>query len=229
MISDDQWVVVGDGPSARTMLVCALEQRPCARTITTNGGILLFCPWRLDYYFLADGTACVTYHDAAVAAHKRGTRWITIARNPKRLRDQGLDGADEFLEFTPMPGCGLLVNDIFFDADLPWGEVFNRTIGATHWKFRRGVFTDARLSGITCLQYAVNNGASEISLVGMDGYGPDDCPRCERQTKGLIEPFTQSVVDSCPDVMFRVYGMPRYELTGTNVIHHAEDSLQPVG
>ena len=194
------WIVLGAGPDAREMLRLARARYPHSQIITTNEGIELFAdPDFPDVYVLNDQVASRTYADRAKAIQKRGCRLVTLRRDPQAMRLRGVDHCDEFLPFVSgrlhVPGsyCG-------------------------------------GLSGLLCLQYALNHGAKSVHLVGMNGYtgkrGGDYFDEHEPDNKGrkramhtesIIQPFTQSAVDVCPDVGFVFYGQLNYSVAGQNV------------
>lgn len=79
--------------------------------------------------------------------------------------------------------------------------------------------------GGMALQWAINHGATEVHMVGMEGYtggadyfagqaGTDDGPAYNKQ---VYVPFLQRVISQRPQVQFTVYGNPSYELQGDNV------------
>jgi len=181
---------------------------PDGRIITTNGGIGLFEPPDVpDVYYLNDREACRVYHDRAVWMQRHGTRLATLRRVPSAMASRRVDGFDEFLT---------------------GGQVQNQ--------FSRGGYSGG-LSGLVCLEYAVNHGARRVHLVGMGGYaGQDegdhfsgyatpggDPERKRRHTREIIGPFTQAVVDACQEVEFIFYGRLNYRVTGRNVERIAQE------
>ena len=93
--------------------------------------------------------------------------------------------------------------------------------------FRQGEYASCGLSGLMCLQYALNHEATDVHLVGMEGYGESghyfngnqDCgpEKSVPFTENLIQPFVQSCIDACPDVTFHFYGQLNYKVSGENV------------
>lgn len=197
------WIVCGSGPDAREMLAEARRRYPHARTITTNQGIELFpAPDRPDVYWLSDMHACQIYHDQAMAAQARGTRLVTMRREPRALRERRLDRFDQFV---------------------PGGS------GGAYNQFVRGAYT-AGLSGLLCLSYAIHHGARQIHLVGMNGYtgqaGEDyfaghepgnPGPGRQSHTAAIIEPFVQQAANGCPDIDYILYGRLNWRASGANV------------
>lgn len=196
------WIVLGAGPDAVEMLALARRRCPTARIVTTNGGINLFRPPDVpEVYFLTDQMGCHIYHDPARLMQRHGTRLVTLKRSESSLKSRRVDHFDEFL---------------------PGGPIQNQ--------FVRGGYSGG-LSGLLCLEYAVNHGAKRVHLVGMNGYagveGSDYFDGHEtplnppdkrlRHTREIVEPFTQAVVDACPDVEFVFYGRINYRVAGANV------------
>lgn len=196
------WIICGAGPDAREMLATVRGRYPSATTITTNQGIELFpAPDRPDVYFLTDSCGCRLYHDQAMDAQRRGSRMVTLRREIGPLKDRGLESFDEFVPAGSAKVCN---------------------------QFVRGMYT-AGLTGLLCLQYAINHGAKQVHMVGMNGYiggsgvdyfesdGPANLGITKRShTENIIVPFTQSAIDSCPDVEFIVYGRLNYNVSGAN-------------
>ncbi len=184
------WIVCGAGPDAPQMLALARARHPQARIITTNEGISLFpAPDRPDVYFLTDSYGCQIYHDQAMAAQQRGTWLVTPNREARALKTRRVDQFDEFA----------------------------------------GGF-EGTLSGLMCLEYAVHHGARQIHLVGMNGYtgekngdyfdGHEPTNTGAKRithTQVCIEPFTQRLVASHPEVEFTFYGRLNYRVQGENV------------
>jgi N-acylneuraminate cytidylyltransferase len=198
----NQWIVAGASPSAREGFAAARAAYPMATTITTNGGQGLFDPPdRPDHYILFDSEACVKHREHAKAFAAHGSRTITLHRDSQRaLVTRGVHWFDEFL---PLNG-----------HDHPG-------------RFSQGKYASCGLSGLMCLQYALNHGAQGVHLVGMEGYADsghyfddqaDQGPEKSRRfTRTLIEPFVQSCIDACPDVEFTFYGQLNYRVSGSNV------------
>lgn len=153
----------------------------------------------LDFLFVFDFAACQKYANAAKRMQQDGTRCITLKRKQPEIAQRHLDGFDEFIgpsRFKNNPG----------------------------W-FSRGEWNDMGLSGLWCVQYALNGGATTLHLPGHDGYRgrPTDYdsgeshPIAHDTTFGIIQPAMQAMVDACPDVQFVFYGDLAYEVKGENV------------
>lgn len=202
------WLVVGGSPGAPGQLAALVARYPTSKRITTNSGWKLFhdSGQRLDAYFLTDTTACAT-HGPMVRLHLHpNTRTITLRRELTALQKRGVDWFDEFLP-SDRPESGKPP------------------------AFRPGAYSQScGLSGLFCLQYALNHGARRVHLIGMEGYSGqgndywDDGqtqPKHGEHTERLIRPFLQSCIDTCPRVHFIAHGELRYPLTGENL------SLEP--
>lgn len=196
-----QWIVIGSAPSTPEWLSVVRARYPRAVTITTNAGGKLFePPDRPDYYFLSDSNGCEEYGELVQALASRGTRTITRKRAESALKGRGVEWFDEFIK-DERPGTML--------------------------EFRPGHYCDSGLSGLFCLQYAVNHGACGVHLVGFEGYGDGqhwwDKPGVPAKNKNTaftekyIRPFVQSVVNACPEVTFHFYGDLNYPISGRNV------------
>lgn len=199
------WVVVGASPSAPEHIGPAVACCDHPLTITCNGGIELFDDRPPTYYWVHDMYACETYREPAKAAQAQGTRCVTLARSRPALIKRGLDFFDEFV--------------------VPDGH-FQR------FGYRRDVYTDGGYSGQWITQFALHNGATSLSWVGMEGYRTDGKhrhkdvfheprystpPQSARNTQRLIGPMTQAIVDAWPEVAFRFYGTPTYPICGENL------------
>jgi len=196
-----EWIVVGASQSAPQGLAMAQAHRPNATTITTNGGLRLFSPGNLDYYLLIDMVACDRYSNDSKAYQADGTTLVTLDRLPSALAHRGLSHFDELLSVD---------------------------------RHQRGyvpdIYTDCGFSGLFCTQFALNNGATRLSWVGMEGFRSTPRQQVDdhfhgqlgpakgvHQTERVLGPFLQSVVDQRPDVEFRFYGTPLFSLAGPNL------------
>lgn len=199
---DAAWCVVGSGPDAREMLAKARSRHPTARTITANSGCDLFRDRPPDVYWLTDLRACEARADKTPEMQAGGCHLVTLERKDSALAKRGLSHFDEFVPLSQ----------------------HKPTV------FARGEYTSVALSGLMMLQYAVNHGARSIHAVGLNGYvtgeinyfsGRKDDKREWRardgHTQGLIAPFTQTLLDTCPAVDFTFYGKLNYPLTAANL------------
>lgn len=195
------WIVAGASTSAPKALEAARMHQPGSVTITTNGGLFLFAPGTLNHYLLFDMVACKRYSELSKAHQSRGTNLVTLDRPAHSLTKRGLDHFDEFL-------C----------------------LQRRDRHFIRGGYADIGFSGLYCTMYAVNNGATEVHWVGMEGYrstpghtvndhfhGQLGPAKGVRQTRDILGPFMQSVADACPDIAFHFHGTPLFDLAGPNV------------
>ena len=211
-----EWILVGSSPGA-TMFPRIREQYSDAVTITTNMGYTLFGEKPPDVYFFCDLLDLIP--ERMDTDDSRGSRRFFESRDAsKQLKEQG---------------CHVIGHIRNNEIRLQWGlEWFNEMIiaevgGWRPWKFIPGKYTAARLSGLFCLQYAINNGATHVHLVGCEGYAAsghhfdtdvDSAEAIEENlTADFIGPFTQAVVKACPKVEFTFYGNLEYAIHGDNV------------
>jgi len=201
------WLVVGSALSAPRYFDQALALADV--TITCNAGIYLWLtadpPAIPTYYWLSDSQACELFPRCRRFVQKRGSKIITLARSPGGLAIRDLDSADLLLDLPERPELGPA--------------------------FIRGQWIHPVLSGLICLQFALNHGPGKLICVGMNGYkskpgeatpdtfdGRSGKPNASMHTREWIQPFTQSAVSACPDVKFIFAGKLQYELTGRNVV-----------
>jgi len=196
-----QWIVIGSSSSAPEWLPVVRARYPSATVITTNASGLLFDPPdRPDYYFLSDHVACDLYGQLAQDLSARGTRTITRKRALSAMKTRGVEWFDEFIQDD------------------------REVAGAV---FQPGQYSGPGLSGLFCMQYALNHHACGVHLIGFEGYGDRahywDRPaelahnKSTAYTEQYIRPFVQSAADTCPDVTFHFYGDLNYRISGENV------------
>lgn len=117
-------------------------------------------------------------------------------------------------------------NKIGIDADI----ILEITGFSDVAEFKRGRYITGGTSGSHLMQLAVNLGAKQVTLIGMEGYrstphtkvvdtfdgrlGPSFGAKHTEQWYG---PLMQQVVSACPDVLFDFYGRLRYPMVGHNV------------
>lgn len=207
MSTSTNWICLGSSPSAPAMLPVAYADCPDAIRITTNSGILLMLPPDLapHYYFLSDHLACKMFAERAMdLRHTHGTKVITLGRCDDAIRRRGLSAVDYLI-----------------DQRRP----------SSPRDFIRGAYTDCMFSGLYCAQFALNNGAKTLVIVGHEGYPSEVGELCywdsnemraaKKQgleyTKNWIGPWWQNAVAACPDVTFHFYGRLNYEVSGPNV------------
>jgi len=193
------WIVLGCSPSAPRYFRQVQAEHPGATVITCNAGWRIATP---DVYFVYDRVACAQYRDQCIRMHSLGVHLVTLARHPQALRERQIEWFDEYLHLEPVTP--------------------EKTV------FTKGNYPQCNLSGLFCLCYAINNGASHVHVVGMEGYthhqnngvayfdGRRGNGSGKLITERLIEPITQSIVDNA-GVLFSFYGNLAYSVTGTNV------------
>ncbi len=202
------WIVIGSSPSAPKSLLTARLAAPNAVTIATNGAEALF-PGSSgpDYYHIHDMNACVDFNARGKEFQAMGTRLVTLERKESSLKKRGLDHFDEFIPLSSREYPG---------------------------RFKMGEYSSCGLSGLMCIQYALNHGAKSVHIVGQEGYGKGDqyfhkepwagtpeekITHDKRQplSASLLQPYIQGCIDVCPAVQFVVYGNLEYKLSGDNV------------
>jgi hypothetical protein len=203
------WLVLGSSPSAPRFYDALWPAAWRMTTITTNSGWQMMLvadtclPTVPDYYFLSDPVAIELHARAARYMQKRGTTIIA-----KQSAAQGL-------------GIGLDDSQIL---RVPLADYAERG------DWTPGQYLNGRCSGAICLQHAVNAGAREIYLVGMDGYASQGKQIVRDSFDGRVgkssgktitdswyAPLIQSIVAATPHIRYIVCGKPRYELAGSNV------------
>ena len=195
------WLHIGSSPSVLQTLPQALAEHDFDMVMTCNAGIKLYA--NPDILLLCDGVASVNYAEYARIAQMSGTRLVTLKREcQKAVSDRKIGHFDEFLELPPVEKP--------FDGK---------------------AFTAFRFSGPLCLQYAILGGATQIVLVGCDGWtGENDyfdsdeghhVQNChgdiyERSTMKILRPQFRQMADVCPDVRFIQYGEPTFTIDSPN-------------
>lgn len=215
------WLVVGSSDGAEPFFDALIDR--VDETITTNAGWQYFLtrlPEQVfpDHYWLSDHVACKLFRRPKRYFKAHGTEMITAQRDElDAIYDRDMQDADRIIE-------------------LP-------TRGDAPGSFTPGSYVHPRLSGLVCLQIAVNSlfasgGRGRVFCIGMEGYrskptrivrdtfdGRMGKPAGRDQTFKWIKPFTQSVVDALPGVEFVLCGKLTYRVSGPNVKHfqHADE------
>lgn len=194
------WIVVGSSQTGREWTERLLQKWPDAVTIASNRSVEWFAEsgWPLDFAFVFDSVACEKYRNVAYKMQSEGTQLVTLNRSRDVLARRGVERFDEFL---------------------PAGQYR----GNAGW-YEKGKWNDMALSGLWCLQYALNNGAETVHLAGHEGYRgkPSDYdhgqphPRANDLTFGVIEPAMNAICRACEDVQFVFYGDLAYEVRSFN-------------
>ncbi len=175
------WIVAPHSPSMPDFLPVVRRMYPEAKTITANSGITVFRP---DYYYLGDLDALGLWRPAAREAQAAGTQLVTAHKPLDILQKRDLHWFDIFLKSNP--------------GDYPKNYIPGRYVGC-------------RFSRLYCMQFALENKASRIVLLGMEGY-----PGREAATiLKTIADFVRSCIVLRPDVRFDVCGELNYELPDT--------------
>lgn len=215
-----RWIVTGASTSGREWLRHVAPTMPDAVRIAANSAITWYLEdgHHLDYAWLTDAVACPKYGPAARAMRKQyGTKLCTIMRSHEALRHRGQEDFDIF--------------------------VGNERRGIEN-VFEHGRYHDVSLSGIWCMQFALNHWATEVHVIGQEGYRSRATRNSEGEfvkwevqvpdyadgsaytkdgplvTAERIEPAMNAMVRACPVVKFHFYGDLSYRVEGPNVEVH---------
>ena len=193
-----RWMVLGASPSAPEF-----HTVPNVDVVVSAGdGILLQRP---DYYILTEEVSLRRYHDERHKARALGTKVI--------IRD-GLRSV-----FRDKMG-----SDFDFPCDGYISDFTNGSYKHSHKWYVPGKYAHS-CAGCLALQWAVNHGAIEVHMVGLEGYtggvdyfnGNQGNDLSARVTQSNYGPLVQRIVETHPDVQFTAYGDLKYSLTGDNV------------
>ena len=200
-------MVLGASPSAPEF-----HSIPNVDVVASAGdGILLHRP---DYDILTEEVSLRKYHAERYEARKLGTKVF--------IRD-GLRSVfrDKFGSDFDFPCDGYI-------SDFTNGSYHN-----SHKWYEPGRYAHS-CAGNLALQWAVNHGATEVHMVGMEGYtggidyfnGNQGNDKSARVTQASFGPLTQRIVETHPNVQFTAYGDLKYPLEGDNV-SLVQGSLSP--
>ena len=190
---------------------------PIAQSITTNAGIdLIPDP---DYYLL--------YETEAV---RRFARYIPILREKHGTS----------LVATKLPGKKKSLRRELEKLDPEITIEVGTTPHGSRKKvqYAKGRYTAGAFAGSIMLQFALEQDARTVLLVGMEGYrsktgdiridtfdGRRGTPLQSLMTTETYGPMIQLIVDAWPDRMFVFFGRPNYEVAGDNVIVIDEETF----
>jgi hypothetical protein len=195
-----RWIVTGSSPTVIDHfeeVVCGV---PDAKNITANAGMMLYDAIGVvpDACVIFDEIASMMFGYSIRQAQRNGMKLITMNWTQQWVKVK---------------------------ADVEITTILHRSTC-----FHRGEYVNPGFSGLIACQYALNNGATELILVGMDGYkGRVWYPEVatfdgrsnangDQAVREQIQPFMQSMIDECPDVLFTQYGDPVYMLHGENYL-----------
>ncbi len=194
-----RWMVLGASPSAEKY-----HSVPEADAVAAAGASILI--HRPDFYFVNEVGSLWKYTEELDEARRLGTKVILS----RKLRN--------YLSNNKPPSYRYPCDE-FLDT-----KECNDEEPAREWEL--GSYVPI-CGGVLALQWALNHGASEIHLVGMEGYGgPEDViyfnggygtNHSENYTKNIYAPLLRTIVSGMPDVCFVIYGTPVYDLVGSNV------------
>jgi hypothetical protein len=168
-----EWLTIGTGPAAAETLKAVYK--PGMSTVTCNSGLAMFdgesLPDHPDAWFCFDLNARRKHYTAGLEAQAKGSRILTLDK-PHAANWDCIGYADERLELEG-PGAS--------------------------WFFRKGSYTRCSFSGQYCIQYAINQGATTVHVVGQQGGG--------HYENGA---FMRAIQVACPSVSFKFYGNLQY-------------------
>ena len=198
----DEWLMIGTATSVARTYPRVRSEIGESVTTITTNGGIRVEVFP-NIYVLIDQVACEYYSNDAWVARTSGTFLVTLDRVQSALVSRGIAHYDEFVSLPRKPA-----------------------------KPHRGGYGSFRYSGPFCLEYACNNGAKKIHLVGFDGYrfqgdyvhadnpgriGPKD-PKTEgvMRTKDILEPACNDIANAWNDVEFIQYGEPQFVVDADN-------------
>ncbi len=193
-----RWMVLGASPSAPEF-----HMIPDIDVVASAGdGILLQRP---DYYFLTEEISLDLFESERFEARMLGTKVVLNGQLRKKIRSK-------------------FGENFVFPCDEYIDEFSDGSYMSSYKRYRPGQYAHA-CAGCLALQWAVNHGATEVHMVGMEGYaggvdyfdgrrGNDGSAKATRQSyRHLI----QRIVDTHLDIKFFAYGKLVYSLDGDNV------------
>lgn len=209
------WIIAGSSPSIVHHFDAVVGKYADATTFACNSSIKLFAKpvRRPDYFIAVDETAGIILHDHIWDAIERGTKFVSYSNS---LLVRNLEGK------ISLPG---------YEVQVPLPTVPLSVGGTVKTTYKPGKVVFAQYSGLAAMQYALQQGANKIAIIGCDGYaggnpgvdfpivtfdGHGGDSHGERQTREVIAPFMQSMVEQCSDVEFIQYGDPRYTIVADN-------------
>jgi len=212
-----RWMVLGSSPSAPEH-----HNTPDVDvSISSGDGILLRSP---TYYLIVEESAIWRHPKERQRAQNDGTKVLLTDNLVNSVR-----GA-KFQKFLDRTSKYMFPYDELVRCNVP--------IRKNSWKsWRRGSYIRS-CSGVVALQYAINHGATDIHMVGMEGYTALEGPqyfngqpannKSHRFAQMCHFPLTQRIIAQCPDVSFTTYGRLTYDLFGDNVTHLRDEDKVPV-
>ncbi len=192
------WLVLGSSDNGERDYRALKPWLQSATVITTNRGI--FWEPTPDVYLLFDMVACELFAGHAKEAAGRGCHCVTFAKPPDELARRGVDWMPERVAVVAPP---------------PHQRVpqHGRTI-------------DLGLSGLYCIQYALNQGQAErVFIVGCEGYRPNaayfdgtpQLPAAASKTETRITPCMRAFPKEWPRTQFHLIGDIQYYVTAPNL------------
>ena len=208
------WLVVGSGPSAPDFLQMAQAERP-DKTITCNYGTELIPD--PNYYLLYENLAIELFKDHFRAMREQhGTKLVAPVLKAKRPK----------LAFKTLRAECIIEH--------------RAAKSSGRDQYRRGHYLAAGFAGSLMVQFALENKAHRLLIVGMEGYrskpnravvdtfhGRKGLYNFSDITQRIYAPIMRQIVAAWPEVDFVFYGPLSYEIDGPNVTKQI-DPIYPV-
>lgn len=205
----NKWLVLGASPSAPDFY-----KIPDVDFITSAGDAILLC--RPDWYFVNERRSLDLHKQERAEARAKGTR-VVIQRSFRKL----IKYHDDSNFCFPYDDC---------IEDFSYGSIWR-----SHEYWTPGRYSQSS-SGCLALQWAVNHGATEVHMVGMEGYtggvdyftGTKGSELGARWTHESYGPLVQRIIETSPDIQFTMYGEPLYQLKAENLTFYGRPNPAPV-
>ena len=193
-----RWMVLGASRSA-----AQFYEVPVVDVVASAGDAILL--QRPDWYFLAEERSLDLFESERAEARMLGTKVVLNGQLRKKIRNK-------------------FGENFIFPCDEYINEFTNGSVMSSYKRYRPGHYAHTFAGGFA-LQWAVNHGATEVHMVGMEGYtggvdyfdGRYGNDRGAKTTKRSYCHLIQRIVDTHPCVQFFAYGKLVYSLDGDNV------------
>ena len=214
-----RWMSLGASPSAPDF--CNID----VDYVAVGGpGIELRAP---DVYLIAERSEIFKWYDRTLEMQRLGGHLVITSFINNYLKTQN----DEIgTHLTPWPKH--ISMDLFPDpANFPCDEIVEVNPHCRKSWDDYKTWSPGELCMATCgtmgLLYAIRAKASEIHMVGLEGYAGKsdyfDNRRFHSNSKvaqhfhRFTKPFINKIVEKCPDIKFFHYGEPQFELPYSNL------------
>lgn len=213
-----RWMSLGASPSAPDF--CNID----VDYVAVGGpGIELRMP---DVYLIAERSEIFKWYDYTTEMQSQGGHLLVTSFILNYLK---VGGEEIGSHLTPWP---YHLDKSLIPDDFPYDEIVPVRSHPRHAWTDYKHWIRGNLCMCTCgtmaMLYAIRAKASEIHMVGLEGYnGVDDYfdkehyPSSRRSAQHFQEytlPFIHMIVKACPDIKFFHYGTPRFDLDYSNVV-----------